>query len=298
MSELSTYLLRDFPLSVSDRLSARLDSSEVQRRFQSPQALKWADALDRLRLGDMEPEVCFETLKSWRKGPYNAGGVMIDSEWDCSQKWARIEPLLGDLSGKSVLDIGCNSGYFMFELVNRHPEWVLGIDPASIYWFQFQAIQHFYQRANLAFLPLGFDALPDIGQSYDLMLCMGILYHHPEPEVLLALLRQYLRPSGSIILETLVLDGEKDCVLVPEARYAKMKNVYAIPSVSQLVAWCRASGFATVHVQDVSRTTSDEQRVTPWGPGASLADFLDPDDHLLTIEGHPAPVRAVLQLKI
>ncbi|MBP8127345.1 MAG: DUF1698 domain-containing protein, partial [Aeromonadaceae bacterium] len=47
-------------------------------------------------------------------------------------------------------------------------------------------------------------------------------------------------------------------------------------------------------IVDQSVTTTDEQRKTAWMRNDSLAEFLDPSDSTLTIEGHPAPKRAVL----
>jgi tRNA (mo5U34)-methyltransferase len=44
---------------------------------------------------------------------------------------------------------------------------------------------------------------------------------------------------------------------------------------------------------DINTTSIDEQRATDWMTFESLEDFLDPEDHSKTIEGHPAPLRAV-----
>jgi len=77
-------------------------------------------------------------------------------------------------------------------------------------------------------------------------------------------------------------------------RYAQMKNVWEIPSVPVLQKWLLASGFGDVRVADISTTTPNEQRVTEWSSAVSLSDFLAPDDSRLTIEGYPAPKRALL----
>jgi tRNA (mo5U34)-methyltransferase len=81
---------------------------------------------------------------------------------------------------------------------------------------------------------------------------------------------------------------------VPEDRYAKMRNVWFIPSVPMLQLWLRRCGFKDIRVIDVARTTFKEQRRTDWMTFESLADFLDPADPMHTIEGHPAPVRAMI----
>jgi tRNA (mo5U34)-methyltransferase len=107
-------------------------------------------------------------------------------------------------------------------------------------------------------------------------------------------LRDTLKPGGELVLETLVVDGPAGQVLVPEGRYAKMRNVWFIPSVPTLEAWIRRCGFEAVRTVDVTRTTIDEQRRTPWMTFESLREALDPDNPDLTVEGWPAPRRVVI----
>jgi tRNA (mo5U34)-methyltransferase len=73
-----------------------------------------------------------------------------------------------------------------------------------------------------------------------------------------------------------------------------MRNVHALPTLTVLRDWLHGAGLRQVRVVDVTRTTPDEQRRTPWMRFQSLADFLDPADPDRTIEGHPAPTRALL----
>jgi tRNA (mo5U34)-methyltransferase len=73
-----------------------------------------------------------------------------------------------------------------------------------------------------------------------------------------------------------------------------MRNTWFIPSTGLLETWLKRCGFRDVRIADVSVTSPDEQRRTEWMFFESLADFLDPDDSTLTIEGHPAPRRATL----
>ena len=95
-------------------------------------------------------------------------------------------------------------------------------------------------------------------------------------------------------METLVMEGDGDIALFPESRYAKMKNVFFIPTVACLSHWLQRSGFADIRCVDISRTTSREQRKTDWIDTQSLDDFLDPHNPAKTVEGYPAPVRALL----
>jgi len=73
-----------------------------------------------------------------------------------------------------------------------------------------------------------------------------------------------------------------------------MRNVYFIPSTEALKCWLEKCGFVDVTVADISVTSTEEQRRTDWMTSESLADFLDPNDRSKTIEGYPAPRRAVL----
>ncbi len=92
-----------------------------------------------------------------------------------------------------------------------------------------------------------------------------------------------------------MVQADDDRVLVPQDRYAKMRNVWFIPSLPMLRRWLTRTGFEAIEVIDVSTTTGSEQRSTPWMTFESLADFLDPNDPALTVEGYPAPVRAIIK---
>ena len=56
------------------------------------------------------------------------------------------------------------------------------------------------------------------------------------------------------------------------------------------------AGYKNIEVVNVSQTTPKEQRKTLWiaDNPASLEDFLDPTDSNLTVEGYPAPKRAII----
>jgi tRNA (mo5U34)-methyltransferase len=73
-----------------------------------------------------------------------------------------------------------------------------------------------------------------------------------------------------------------------------MRNVWLLPTGTLLLDWLERAGFDEPRVVDVSATSTLEQRRTDWMPFESLADALDPDDPTLTIEGWPAPRRAIV----
>ena len=233
-------------------------------------------------------------LHPWRKGPLELGGVLIDTEWRSDWKWQRIQPHL-DLEAQRVLDIGCGNGYFGWRMLAAGARLVVGVDPTLVYVMQWLACRHFAGNAPNFVLPLGIEHLPPGPAGFDCVFSMGVLYHRRDPVEHLEQIRALLRPDGALVLETLVLPDEKHGpVLVPESRYARMRNVWAIPTIDRLLAWLREAGFKTSQLVDVTATTVQEQRSTQWMRFDSLAEALHPKDARQTVEGYPAPTRALL----
>lgn len=236
-------------------------------------------------------------LHPWRKGPFELFDVLIDTEWRSDWKWARLEPYIDPLEGRNVLDVGCGSGYHCWRMRGQRANLVMGIDPTPLFIVQFFALQHYIQDPQVAVLPMGIEHLPNNMQFFDSIFSMGVLYHRRSPFDHLIKLRDSLRSGGQLILETLVIDGEQGQVLVPEGRYSRMGNVWFLPSCQTLSVWLKKSGFIDVTLVDVTATSTDEQRSTEWMTFYSLKDFLDPDDNSKTIEGYPAPKRAIFTAK-
>ena len=230
----------------------------------------------------------------WRKGPFNLFGIYIDTEWRSDLKWDRLKDHVQPLEGKIVLDIGCGNGYYAWRMLGQGADYIVGVDPTLLFYMQFQAIKKYQPSAGIDVLPIGIQDLPDKGLCFDTVFSMGVIYHRREPISHLQQLNNCLQTGGELVLETLVLDSQDDMVLEPDGRYAKMNNVHAIPSLTRLEQWVQAAGFENIRIVDVTATTIDEQRCTDWMQFESLADFLDKEDRNKTIEGHPAPVRAIL----
>jgi tRNA (mo5U34)-methyltransferase len=238
-----------------------------------------------------------KTMMPWRKGPFHLYGIDIDTEWRSDWKWERLINHIDNLEGKIVLDVGCNSGYHLWRMIGAGAELAVGIDPMALYLCQFEAIRKLLgndQRAHL--LPLGIEQLPKLN-AFDTVFSMGVLYHRRSPLDHLFQLKDQLVEGGQLILETLIIDGDEHQALMPGDRYAQMRNVYFIPSVPTMINWLNKCGFSDIKVIDISQTSLDEQRKTEWMESDSLADFLDPDDPTKTIEGYPAPMRAVFIAK-
>lgn len=238
-----------------------------------------------------------KNMMPWRKGPFHLYGINIDTEWRSDWKWERLIPHINNLEGQTVLDVGCNSGYHLWRMVGAGAKLAVGIDPMALYLCQFEAIRKLLgndQRAHL--LPLGIEELPKLN-AFDTVFSMGVLYHRRSPLDHLFQLKDQLIDGGQLVLETLVIDGELHQALMPGERYAQMRNVYFIPSVPMMINWLHKCGFSDVKMVDKSVTSLDEQRKTEWMTSDSLADFLDPNDSSKTIEGYPAPMRAVFIAK-
>jgi len=173
---------------------------------------------------------------------------------------------------------------------------VIGIDPSPRFVVQFHAVKQLLGQARgtwpIDVLPLGIEALPAKLGAFDTVFSMGVFYHRRSPMDHLRELKDALRPGGQLVLETLVIEGDLGEVLVPEGRYAKMNNVWFLPSGPSLVSWLRKAGFQEPRMVDFTPTRLQEQRRTHWMRYHSLAEFLDPSDPGKTAEGHPAPIRA------
>lgn len=232
-------------------------------------------------------------LQPWRKGPLQLAGVRIDTEWRSDWKWRRIAPHI-ELDGQRVLDVGCGNGYYGWRMLGAGADLVVGVDPTMVFVMQWLACRQFAgPQANFV-LPLRLEQLPADAGGFDSVFSMGVLYHRRDPVRHLRRLAGLVGSGGQVVLETLVLEEDDDRVLQPPGRYARMRNVHAVPSLARLRAWLDEAGLDSVELLDVTRTTTAEQRSTPWMTFESLAECLDPDDARLTVEGYPAPVRAAL----
>ncbi|RRQ20127.1 tRNA 5-methoxyuridine(34)/uridine 5-oxyacetic acid(34) synthase CmoB [Thiohalobacter thiocyanaticus] len=239
-------------------------------------------------------EAALRQLHPWRKGPFDVFGIHIDTEWRSDWKWDRIVRHLAPLAGRRVLDVGSGNGYFALRMIGAGAALVVAIDPMRLFLMQFEALRRFHDTGRACVLPLGIEDFPERSETFDTVFSMGVLYHRRSPLDHLYQLREALRPGGELVLETLVIPGGTGQVLVPEGRYARMRNVWFIPTVAELERWLARCGLRDIRCVDESPTTLEEQRSTDWMQFESLARSLDPADPTRTVEGYPAPRRAVL----
>lgn len=232
-------------------------------------------------------------LMPWRKGPFELFGLRLDAEWRSDLKWRRVRPHLSDLAGRRVLDAGCGNGYALLRMAGAGARLAVGAEPSWLPNLQFAALCAFAEPAPPAgIVPARLEELPG-GARFDTVFSLGVLSHQRQPEAHLRELRRRLRPGGELALETLVAAAAPGGVLEIPGRYAGMRNVWRLPSPERALDWLAAAGFAAPRCVDRTATLPAEQRRTAWMPGPSLADRLDPADPSRTVEGHPAPLRAV-----
>ncbi len=239
-------------------------------------------------------ETALKKMHPWRKGPFDMFGVHIDTEWRSDWKWQRVQKHIAPLNRRTVLDVGCGSGYHMWRMLGEGADLVMGIDPTPLFSMHFATMKRYSPESNAFLLPVGIDDIPQGTGAFDSVFSMGILYHRKSPLDHLSQLKGLLRKGGELVLETLVIEGDEQACLIPKGRYAKMRNVWFIPSVKMLELWLSRCGFKNIRCVDIDTTSTDEQRSTDWMQFESLSDFLDPNDRCKTIEGYPSPMRAVI----
>ncbi|MBT7371650.1 MAG: tRNA 5-methoxyuridine(34)/uridine 5-oxyacetic acid(34) synthase CmoB, partial [Gammaproteobacteria bacterium] len=216
-------------------------------------------------------------LKPWRKGPLRIGETFVDTEWRSDWKWQRLVAHLSPLKDRKVLDIGCGNGYHLFRMLGAGASLAVGVDPTILFNYQFALIQKVCADNNAFLLPLRSEHMPPFA-CFDTVFSMGVLYHRRSPIDHMTELFSFLKPGGELVLETLIVDSDQQTILIPEDRYAKMANVWFIPSPSVLTTMASRAGFSNPRIVDVTATTTDEQRATEWMDFESLTDFLDPTD--------------------
>ena len=238
----------------------------------------------------------FKKLLPWRKGPFMFNNLKLESEWQGDLKWKRLQNHITPLKNRRVLDVGAGNGYFTLRMAMEGAKKVLGIEPFLLFNYQYAAIKSLIgNEINAILLPIRLEELPK-SAIFDSVFSMGVLYHQRTHMEHLLQLKDIMAPGAELILETLVVEGPKGYMLIPEGRYAQMRNVHCLPTVETLKSWLADANFNNIKVVDISKTSSEEQRRTEWigDNAASLEDFLDPSDPSLTKEGHPAPTRVII----
>ncbi len=266
-----------------------------------PSSLSFGDKICIGDANDCDPETLArlrEQLKEfvpWRKGPFELFGIEVDTEWQSNLKWDRLVKEISPLASRRVLDVGSGNGYYGFRMLEEGAEMVLGIDPHIAYLAQFWLLKYFSAESPVFVLPLTLEQMPPSLNYFDTVFSMGVIYHRRSPIDHILELKSCLRPGGELVIESICVDGKAGYSLTPEKKYARMGNVWFVPSIPTLVQWLSRCGMEQISVIDESITTIEEQRKTEWMPFESLEDALDVNNPQLTIEGLPAPKRVVIK---
>jgi len=184
-----------------------------------------------------------------------------------------------DLSGWSVLDIGCNAGFYSFEMKRRGASRVLGIDTDDHYLRQARF------AAEVSEMDVDFERLPvwdvaSLGEKFDLVIFMGVLYHLRHPLLALDLIHEHV--AKDLFLFQSMQRGSRDIAeLLPdyefngpapfeepgypkmhfiEHRYAHDETNWWVPNRACAEAMLRSSGFA------IEAQPEDEVYVCRWRP--------------------------------
>jgi tRNA (mo5U34)-methyltransferase len=129
------------------------------------------------------------------------------------RRWRSIEPWVpDDLSGKSVLDIGCNAGFFSMQMARRGASPIVGID----------IMPHVLAQARFTSERFGYAielhemSVYDIAQlgSFDIVMCLGVLYHLKHP--LYALERVAEACRGTAYIQSVVRGCTEDFTPAPD----------------------------------------------------------------------------------
>lgn len=255
---------------------------------------------DRSELSDSEHRdllQCLEAFKPWKKGPFRLFGESIDAEWRSDWKWERIRPHCPSLEGKVIADIGAHNGYYIFRMASENPKMVIGFEPVIKHWHCFDFLQSYAQHPNLYFEPLGVEHIDQFANTFDIIFCLGILYHHTDPIGLLQKMRKALKAGGSLIIDCQGIKHDQPLALMPRGTYAGGHGMWFLPSLPCLLNWVVRSGFREAVCFYEGVLCEEEQRSTPWAPIKSLKDFLSPSDNQKTIEGYPRPWRFYVHAK-
>jgi tRNA (mo5U34)-methyltransferase len=204
-------------------------------------------------------------------------------------KWRRFaDAIPSDLSGRAVLDIGCNGGFYSIEMKRRGAAHVLAVDTDARYLAQARYAADVL-GVDIEFRQMSVYDLPSLGRRFDLVLFMGVLYHLRHPLLALDVLRQHV-VGDTLVFQTMlrgareVLELDKDypfsdtavferpgypAMYFVEQRYAADPTNWWIPNRSCAEAMLRSAGF---HVQ-----AQPEEEVFVCGLAAHGSDSPDGD---------------------
>jgi tRNA (mo5U34)-methyltransferase len=116
--------------------------------------------------------------------------------------WPYVAEVLSDVSGRTVLDVGCNAGFYAIEAKRRGARRVLGIDIDPRYLEQARLAAQVLEQ-DIEFRQLSVYDVARLGEKFDVVIFMGVLYHLRHPLLALDLLHDHV-VGDRLILQTMV----------------------------------------------------------------------------------------------
>ncbi|MGQ3355445.1 MAG: TIGR04290 family methyltransferase [Phreatobacter sp.] len=204
-----------------------------------------------------------------------------------ADKWHRFAHAIPqDLKGASVLDIGCNAGFYSMEMKRRGAARVVGIDSDPRYLAQARLAAEVVEL-DIEFRELSIYDVAALGERFDIVLFMGVLYHLRHPLLALDLIHEHV--AGDMLVFQSMQRGASEVAPVASdydffdtdhfdrAGYPKMHFVehqYAhdwtnwwVPNAACAEAMLRSAGFEiTDHPEEEVYICRRAERPTPSGP--------------------------------
>src|SRR5581483_2642972 len=149
-----------------------------------------------------------------------------------SVKWRRFSSVIPDsLEGKSVLDIGCNAGFYAMEMKRRGADRVLGLDTDDEYLEQARFAAG-VKGLKIEFLKLSAYDVGQLGEQFDLVIFMGVLYHLRHPLLALDLIHKHV--ARDLLLFQSMQRGSDDVAPVQENYPFWQKEIFDNPEFPRM----------------------------------------------------------------
>lgn len=179
-------------------------------------------------MSDLRRQV--EALAPWFHNINLGGGIVTAPDHFLGDyprfKFERFANALPEsLEGKSVLDIGCNAGFYSVEMKRRGARRVVGIDSDDRYLAQARLACAALGFEDIEFRNLSVYDVAALGERFDLVIFMGVLYHLRHPLLALDLIREHV--AGDMLLFQTMQRGSVDVIDVPENHPFHMENSFA-----------------------------------------------------------------------
>ena len=172
------------------------------------------------------------------------------------------DALPADLSGKTVLDIGCNAGFYSIEMARRGAARVVGIDSDDRYLAQARlaadTLGYEIELRNLSVYDVG-----RLGERLDVVIFMGVLYHLRHPLLALDLIREHV--AGDMLLFQTMQQGARE-VFVPPADHP-----FHIPGTHQPPPFFDEPGYPKMHF--IEREFAHDW-TNWWAPNAACSQAM------------------------